>query len=219
MAEVNMEAPYDHDYPSLDHIIIWLDDYIGKVGEYQKLKKAFASNLDPRSQTWTSLTDPDFDNLLRSGELMPVRFAGVPFHLLAFDNPIRCYEAFERYKDKHIYFITSGTLGKYIVPMLIENYRQLFIDPVTQNSYRSIYIFCGHTESHYDWLYDIREYLEVFNHEADLLTRMTGDVADYLIKQGERHLQNALCRYQWSKKALDQFRKMGENCIVQMRNV
>jgi len=219
MAEANMEIPEDHDYPTLDHMIIWLDDHIGKAGEYQRLKNAFASNLDPRCQTWTMLTDPEIDNLLRTGEAIPVRFAGVLFHLLAFDNPIRCYHAFERYKDKHIYFITSGTLGKYIVPMLIENYKQLFIDPITKRSYYSIYIFCGNTEYHYEWLFDALEYAQTFNHEADLLTRMTGDVANYFVKQGERNLQNALLRYQWAKKVFDQFTKMGENCTSELRNV
>jgi hypothetical protein len=219
MAAANMEIPENYDNPILDHMIIWLDDHIGKPTEYQLLKKAFASNLDPRYEICTMLTDRDIDNLLRTGDIMPVHFAGVPFHLLAFDNPIRCYEAFEHYKNKHIYFITSGTLGKYIVPMLIENHKLLFTDPVTQEPYNSIYIFCGNTEFHYDWLIKFQEYLQPFNHEADLLARMTRDVADYFVEQGERHLQNALRRYQWSKKVFHQYTRMGENCIAQMRKV
>jgi len=219
MAEANMAIPEYHDYPVLDHMIIWLDDHIGKQGEYPTLKRAFASNLDPRYQTWSMSTDRDHDNLIRIGDIMPVRFADVPFYFLAFDNPIRCYEAFEHHKDKHIYFITSGTLGKYIVPMLIENHRQLFTDPVTQQPYNSIYIFCGNTGFHYEWLIDFREYLQVFDHEADLLTRMTRDVADYFVEHAERDLKNALRHYQWSKKVFDRYSKMGQICVAQMKEV
>jgi hypothetical protein len=219
MAEANMEIPLDHDYPSLDHIIIWLDLHIGKPGECKRLKKAFASHLDPRSQTYTRLTDQDFDNLLRTGDIVPVHFAGIPFHLLAFDNPYKCYEAFERHRDKHIYFITSGSMGEHIVPVLVAHHRELFVDPITQNPYHSIYIFCGNIGYHYNWLYDVIDYAQAFTHEADLLARMTRDVADYCVEQGERHLRNALLRYQWSKKVFEQYKKLGENCTKEMRNV
>jgi hypothetical protein len=219
MAEANMPSPVDYDYPSLDHIIIWLDLHIGKPGQCQQLKKAFASHLDPRYQTYTTSTEQDFDNLLRTGDIVPVHFAGIPFHLLAFDNPYKCYDAFERYRDKHIYFITSGTMGEHIVPMLVANHKELFIDPITQQSYNSIYIFCGNIEYHYHWLCDVADYAQAFTHEADLLARMTRDVADYCVKQGERHLQNALRRYQWSKKVFQQYKKLGEICTKEMKDV
>ena len=219
MAEADIQPPEDHDHPPLDHIIIWLDTHIGKPGECQKLKQAFSSTLDPRHQTWTRLADQDFDNLLRSGDIVPVRFAGIPFHLLAFDDPHRCYEAFERYRDKHIYFITSGTMGEHIIPMLVTNHRELFVDPITDTSYYSIYVFCGNTEYHYEWLFDVLEYVQTFNHEADLLARMTRDVAVYCVQQGERHLENALRRYQWSKKVFGQYKILGGKCTKDMENV
>ncbi|CAF1106026.1 unnamed protein product [Rotaria sp. Silwood1] len=219
MVEAEIQIPENYDYPTPGHLIIWLDTHIGRPNECKKLKEAFASNMDPRNQTWTMLTDPDYDNLLRSNEARPVHFAGVPFLLLAFDDLTRCYESFEQNKDKHIYFITSGTMGKDIIPRLIANYEQLFKDPITNNSYYSIYIFCGNTEYHLDWLYEVRGYVQVFNHEADLLARMTRDVADYFVEQGRHCLQNALLRYKWSKKLFTQYSKMGEICRQNMQDV
>lgn len=131
MANASDNGPIDHDYPPLEHVIIWLDPHIGKLGECQQLKKAFASYLDPRSQTWTRLTDRDEENLIRFGDLISIQFAGIPFHLLAFDDPHECYEAFERHRNKHIYFITSGTMGEHIIPTLVEHHPELFTDSVT----------------------------------------------------------------------------------------
>ncbi|CAF3035508.1 unnamed protein product [Rotaria sp. Silwood2] len=150
MTEAGIQIPEDYDYPISDHLIIWLDAYIGRSNEYKKLKQTFTSNMDPRSQTWTMLTDPDYDNLLHVNTPTPVHFAGVPFLLLTFDDPTRCYESFEQNKDKLIYFITSGIMGKEIVPKLIANYEQLFKDPITRKIYYSIYIFCGNTKYHMD---------------------------------------------------------------------
>lgn len=131
MANASDNGPIDHDYPPLEHVIIWLDPHIGKLGECQQLKKAFASYLDPRSQTWTRLTDRDEENLIRFGDLISIQFAGIPFHLLAFDDPHECYEAFERHRNKHIYFITSGTMGEHIIPTLVAHHPELFTDSVT----------------------------------------------------------------------------------------
>jgi hypothetical protein len=219
MAEANTEIPADYDYGSLKHIIIWLDIHIGKAGECQLLKKAFSSNLDPRTQIPTMLTDRDLDIILRSSEVVPIRFAGIPFHFLAFDDPYRCYEAFERHRDKHIYFITSGTMGEHVVPMLIQNHVQLFVDPITNTPYCSIYIFCGNIEYHSRWISDIYEYVQAFDHEADLLARMTRDVAEYFVQQGERQLEVALRHYQWSKKVFDRYTKMGQICRRELANV
>lgn len=45
--------PEDYDYKTPEHIIIWLDAYIGHPERYHHLKRSFSSNIDPRSQTWT----------------------------------------------------------------------------------------------------------------------------------------------------------------------
>jgi hypothetical protein len=218
MAEPNIEIPQDYDYPTADHVIVWLDANIAKVGEYQQLKSAFATTLDPQCQILTKLTDEDLHSLC-TNEGTPVCFAGASSQLLVFDNSDRCYESFERYKDKHVYLITSDTLGETIIPKLIRDYKKLFTDPVTNNPYRSIYILTTDVRNVNSAALAYPKYVLVFHREADLLARITSDVADYYAEQGKRYLQNALRRYQWSKKLFDRYKKMGENCKKEMENV
>lgn len=219
MAEGSIEIAQDDDYSSINQIIIWLDAHIGKPGVCEKLKGAFVSSLNPEQQTWTQLTDSDIDNLVCSGDARPVQFAGVLFYLMAFDNPYRCYEAFERHRNKHIYFITSGSMGEHIVPMLVENHKELFINPITKAAYYSIYIFCGNINYHAHWLSEVCEYAQAFDHDADLLQRMTRDVADYFVEEGERQLQNALRNYQRSKRVYERYTKLGGRCRTEQNSV
>jgi hypothetical protein len=216
--------PEDYDYKTPKHLIMWLDDYIGDPERYLHLKKAFTSNIDPRNQAWTMLTGRDYDNLLRVGETMEVSFGGVLFLLLAFTNPQACYRAVEQYKDRRVLFITSGTLGRNIVPRVIQDYQQVFTDPVTNNPYNSIYVFCHDIGNNYDWAMEHLDYIQIFNHEADLLTRMTRDMADYYFTQGEHlratgHLEDALRFYRWSKKLFLQYEKMNEPCRKYLENI
>ncbi|CAF0855742.1 unnamed protein product [Rotaria sordida] len=209
--------PEDYDYKTPDHLIIWLDDYIGDPEKYHHLKRSFSSNIDPRSQTWTMLTDRDYQNLLRANEAQPVSFGGVLCLLLTFTDPNACYTAFEKYKDKRILFITSGTLGERIVPLIIENFTGIFTDPITNDPYNTIYIFCGYMPCHVDWAMPYIEYILMFDHEADLLARMTSDMAKfYFTKAGRLHAdgnhENALRLYGWSKKLYLQHEKMEGSC-------
>jgi hypothetical protein len=220
----NSVYPEDYDYKTPEHLIIWLDAYIGDPEKYHQLKKSFSSNIDPRNQTWAMLTDRDFDNLLRVGEAVPVSFGGVLFLLLAFTNPQACYRAFEQYKNRRILLISSGSLGEHIVPRIIQDYQQVFTDPVTNEPYNSVYIFCQETSNHYDWVMKHYEYIQIFNHEKDLLARMTRDMADYYFAQAERlrtsgHLKEALRPYQWSKKLFLRYEEMGESCRRYLQNI
>jgi hypothetical protein len=207
--------PEDYDYKTPDHLIIWLDAYIGDPTKYHQLKKAFSSNIDPRSQTWTMLNDDDYDTLLRTNEAMPVTFGGVLVLLLAFTDSRDCYAAFQKYTDKRILLITSGSEGKKIVPRILEDFQQVFTDLVTNDPYNSVYIFCGDISYNYEWAMDHLYYIQIFNHEADLLLRITRDIAEYYITQGERqnadgHLKEALRFYHWAKKLFLQYEKMGQ---------
>jgi hypothetical protein len=163
------------------------------------------------------LTDADYDNLLRVNEAMQVSFGGVLCLLLAFTDPNLCYAAIEKYQDKRILFITSGSLGQHIVPHIIQNFQQIFTDPVTNDPYSSVYIFCLDIPLHYGWAVEYYEYIQMFDHEADLLARMTRDMANYYFTQADRqqrggHLKEALRPYLWSKKLFLQYQKMKEPC-------
>lgn len=209
--------PEDYDYKTPEHLIIWLDDHIGDPERYHPLKRSFSSNIDPRNQAWTTISDQDIDNLLRIGEAMPVSFGGVRCLLLAFTNPDLCYQAFQLHQDKRILFITSGHLGRSAVPPILEDFRQVFTDPATKDPYSSVYVFCLNIERNCDWAQPHCNYIQMFDHEADLLSRMTLDMATYYSTKGDRqheagHLQEALRFYLWSKKLFRQYEKIQEPC-------
>ncbi|CAF2059794.1 unnamed protein product [Rotaria magnacalcarata] len=216
--------PEDYDYKTPDHLIIWLDAHIGDPEKYHNLKKSFSSNIDPRNQTWTMLTGTDIDDLLRVGEPKPVKFGGILVLLITFTDPNACYQAFETYSNKRILFITSGTLGKHIVPRILENFPQVFTDPVAKVPYNAIYVFCGYISAHIPWAMPFLDYILMFNHETDLLLRMTCDMAKYYLTKADRlyadgDLVSTRRTYGWSKKLFLQNQKMGGHCEVFINEV
>jgi hypothetical protein len=212
MARSPVDKAGDYDPEKPNHMIFWLDATIGVPAEYIHLKKAFASNTDPRHETWTMLNDKNYEDLLRIDDAVTVQFEGVSFLLQAFINEDDCLKAFEKNQDKHIFLIASGALGKEIVPKVIEKYRHIFTDPITNKPYTSVYIFCHHLEYH-NWVLDYAEYVQIFTFDLDLLTRMTLDIAEYFIERGKRirqdnDLNGALQRLHWAKKLCHQHDKM-----------
>jgi hypothetical protein len=176
-------VPYEDDP---DHMIIWLDMHIGDPNEYQHLKTSFASTLDPKNETPAKLIDRDYDTILHEEGPRHVMFEGVRFLLAAFANVERCIECFERNQHKRILFITSGSMGKLAVPRILERFRHTFTDPVTDESYMSMYVFCHNIEYQMHWALEFSDYIQIFNHEVDLLVRMLRDIAEYYVIQGKR---------------------------------
>jgi hypothetical protein len=207
------DTPANHDPEKPNHMIFWLDAHIGNPKEYVHLKKAFGSNTDPRCENWIMLTDKDYNTMIVTGDAVPVKFNGVEFLLQAFTNEKDCLEGFEQNQDKRIFFITSGSLGMGVVPKIIERYRQIFTDPITDTPYPSVYIFCLDIEFHMTWAMEYLGYFQMFNIESELLERMTRDIAEYFIMRGARirqdnNLKGALQRLNWAKKLWYQYDKM-----------
>jgi hypothetical protein len=204
------------DFQKPNHMIFWLDAHIGIPTECVHLKKAFGSNTDPRQLTWTMLKDKDYDAMIASKTAMTVSFEGVVFLLQAFNNEDDCLAAFEQNQDKRIFFITSGSLGEKIVPKIIERYRPIFTDPITDQPYASVYVFCLHIDYHSNWGAEYIEYIKMFDTESELLERMTRDIAEYFIEGSRRlrednDLKGALQRLHWAKKLWHQYDKMQQD--------
>ena len=144
-----------------------------------------------------------------------VNFEGVWFLLAAFTNVERCIECFEQNQHKRIFFITSGSMGETAVPRILERFKQTFTDPVTDEPYDSIYVFCHNIEYQMDWALDYREYIQIFNHDADLLVRMIRDIANYFVMKGKRLLDEdppnnaaAYHRLSWAHELYQRYSKM-----------
>jgi len=198
-----------------DHMIIWLDLTIGDPKEYIHLKSAFSSNSDPKNETPVKLVDGDYDRILRTQGPTYVNFEGVWFLLAAFTNVERCIQCFEQNQHKRIFFITSGSIGQTAVPIILERFKQTFIDPVTDKPYDSIYVFCHNVEYQMHWALEYSEYIQIFNHDADLLVRMIRDIADYFVMIGKRLLDEdppnnaaAYHRLSWAHELYQRYSKM-----------
>ena len=207
------DTPIDHDSEKPNHMILWLDAGIGNPKEYIHLKKAFAGNTDPRAERPMMLNDKDYEMILQTGDAVTVTFEGVTFLLQAFQNEEACLKAFEENQTKRIFFITSGKLGRTAVPTIIEQYRHVFTDSISNKPYPSIYVFCHNIQWQMDWAGDYLEYLQMFNFDSELLQRMTRDIADYFIERGARlrhedNFEGAIQRLHWAKKLWYQYDKM-----------
>lgn len=203
----------NQDLEKPNHMIIWLDQHIGEPNQCIHLKKAFATNIDPRHETWVKLRDPDYNALLVAGDELIIEFNGVRFLLQAFVDEDACVAAFERNQDKRIFFITSGSKGQTAVPRIIEQYRHIFTDLTAEKAYESVYVFCLHIEYQLDWAADYLEYVQMFNTESELLERMIRDIANYFIERSERLLrdeehESALQYLHWAKRLWHEYDKM-----------
>ncbi|CAF4804379.1 unnamed protein product [Rotaria sp. Silwood1] len=197
------------------HMIIWLDVSIGDPSRYQHLKKAFSSKSDPKHETPVELVDADYDEILRVEGPLPIDFEGVYFLLAAFTNIESCINCFAQNQDKRIFFITSGSLGRDAVPIIIERFKETFTDPVTDEPYMSIYVFCHDISLQIHQALDYRDYIQIFNFDADLLSRMIRDIGDYFLTESKRLLDEsppnnaaAYHRLSWTKELYYRYTKM-----------
>ena len=196
-----------------NHIILLLDYDIGDPGKYRVLKKAFDNNTDPRSETSTMLRDRDLDVLIRDEDPGLGNSQYVQSLLQTFTSEDACLKAFERYKDKRIFFITSAELGQHAIPKIIKKYQQVFTDEETNKRYSSMYVFYHHIATHLPWAQNYSEYIQMFNFDAELLERLIRDIAEHYIERGERlyrgnDLKNALQCLSWAKTLFFRYDKM-----------
>jgi hypothetical protein len=199
-----------------NHMIVWLDLNIGRREDYQRLKAAFSSTADPQNVNPIRLIDKDDEEINRTTGFEQVKFEGVRFLLAAFTNVERCVEFLEQNQDKRIFLITSGQMGRVAVPLIIKKCRNIFIDPVTNESYPFIYVFCHGIDRHLDWMGEYLEYLApAFVFDKDVLVRMIRDIANYFVVESKRQLaanppdySSAYNHLTWAYTLYDRYRVM-----------
>ena len=204
------------DVEDLNHIIVWLDQNFSNPNDYRLLKKAFASSTDPRCESLALLTDCDYERLLNTGDGALTTQGFVHGLLHTFTQEHDCLRFLERNQDKRIFFIISGDMARTTVPKIIERYRQIFTDIITNTAYPSIYILCHDIRLEMDWSEEYLDYLQMFDFDAQLLERLVRDIAEYYIERGERLRQdnstsNALQCFHWARKLWYNYDKMYQN--------
>ena len=148
---------------------IWLDKHIGIMGEYQDFKQQFRSNLQPVG----AMPPNNINELICYFEenVAPIEFVSETDDALALIQ----YET-----DKRIKFITSGSLGKPIIPDIVANYPRVDF----------FYIFCGYVQGLTDWALEhgYECCMQILDHEKDLLLRLVRDASNDIIKLGKSYM-------------------------------
>lgn len=161
-----------------DHIVIWLDEYIGNPREYHHLKKYFRSIIAINSPVLCSVGyDQDIDNLIRINDSYIIDFFNIhhiKYDIYVFSTVEDCSVFIEKRlkSNRTIFLICSASLAKHFIP-------QIFHEKLLQ----SIYVLTIDIMDHYEWAYDYMDKVQLFSHELDLFARLTRDIADYYMKK------------------------------------
>ncbi|CAF1531609.1 unnamed protein product [Rotaria sordida] len=135
---------------------------------YQRLKTAFSSTAEPKSVNPIRLIDKDDDAINRTVGFEQVNFEGVKFLLVTFTNVERQIE-------------------RAAVLLIMKKGKNIFIDPVTNEPYQSIYVFCHDISRSDDWMRKYLDYLTLtFVFDKDLLVRLIRDITDYFVIESKR---------------------------------
>ena len=151
---------------SESHRIIWMDQYIGQEHECQGLKYTFRSNLDRNARQ-----ADDMDAMICSLEDNAAPFIFV-------SNEEKAINAIKQHFDKQIIFISSGSLGRPIIPTITSTYPNVY----------SYYIFCALEAEYFDLFMDHQPWLKVLSHEVDLLVRLLRDISAELMRLGRTYM-------------------------------
>ncbi|CAF1164210.1 unnamed protein product [Rotaria magnacalcarata] len=187
--------------PAADHLIVWLDAYISHPQSNRQLKRYFnmITTID-MPIGFSSQTDIDIDNLIRTPYFNLTdskEFDGAQKVLWMFSNVDDCVKFIDSPSSSEttIFVISSGSLGRKLVPRIFNNKRIY-----------AIYIFTCNILTQIDWAIHYVDKVLMFVHELDLLIRLPKDIADYYVRKALKTIENprqSLHYLYWSKKLLN----------------
>jgi hypothetical protein len=153
-------------------VVIWLDSTF-KGDDYEAMKKEFNEGIASASPTSSDPIDESIC-LKTKHDLIT---NGAP--VITVQTSDEAMEEIEKNSTAKIFFISSGSLGREIVPRITSKYYHI----------NSFYIFCFKIINHIDWASDYADRLQMFDHQIDLLVRLMRDIANYFIQQGQPYLK------------------------------
>jgi len=185
---------------------IWLDKYIGRDGEYEAFKSRFQNTLEE-----AAAVPPDAINVLiwaMEQNIAPFLFA---------HTPAQAATLIEAHNDKQIIFISSGSLGQYMIPFISAFYTHVY----------KFFIFCGEIANYVAFGLNYRSCLQMFDHEADLLVRLARDISEDIIKEGLLYMvvnepENALKCFEHSLSLnvkANQMSNRGDHCFIYLKQL
>jgi len=150
-----------------DHLIVWLDSYIGQddvcIDLKEKLSNAINLNIDE------PLIHHEIDRLILNNVYPHIRD-----QLITVTTSEECLALIDRHYHKKIFLITSGSLGRYLVPRVVSDYR--YVD--------KIFVFCQSILANIDWGMDFTDKLLMFDFHNNLFARVVYDIGMYYMEQG-----------------------------------
>ncbi len=167
-----------------DHLIIWLDRYIGEDNVCIDLKEKLSNAIDVNVDK--PLIHHEIDRLILKND-----YPHIGDQLITVTTIEECLELIDRHYHKKIYLITSGSLGQNLVPRVSSDYP--YVD--------KIFIFCAQIQLHVDWAMDFTDKLLMFDFHNNLFARVVYDIGMYYMQQGiffsdlNEHTKALYCLY------------------------
>ncbi|UJR18887.1 hypothetical protein I4U23_022015 [Adineta vaga] len=190
-----------------DHMIIWLDRKIDEQQFYNNLKNAFSFISELKSKNQPEQTPKRSKKALYTNYTLSMTVATVTCVLEVFSSITDCLNCFDQNKNKCIFFITSNAMARLAVPLILDNFREIFTDLLTYGFHLSIYVFRENDGEQLDWAFDYRNNIQVFDFDEDLFVRLIRDIADYhvavgrhILKSSPSHIAAVHRRLSWSEK-------------------
>jgi dihydrofolate reductase len=171
----------------LEMTIIWCDISFENEKSYQSMKDEFNETTTATSK---KPLDPIDMAIFNEGK-EELRSNNVP--LITVQTADDAMREIEKHKDKKIFVICSGTVGRYLVPEIVHQYPYV----------HDFYLYTHNIVLHLEWGEKYGKMLKMFNFHTNLLVRLTRDIADYFIKRGQMFLN---VNVNDSQKALEYFK-------------
>ena len=155
--------------------IIWYDAHIGQKGQCHSMKTDFIVKLMESAALPPTQHDPEIDGRAMKTTIYPNPITFVHEE----DQALELLETVS--KLKKVYFITSGKLGKEIIPKILTEKISIY----------AYYIFCGQMSAYTEWGVECvanKLNIKMFDFETDLLIRLARDMSREFIREGEKVL-------------------------------
>ncbi|UJR18894.1 hypothetical protein I4U23_022022 [Adineta vaga] len=85
-------------------------------------------------------------------------------------------------------------MARLAVPLILDNFREIFTDLLTYGFHLSICVFRENDGEQLDWAFDYRNNIQVFDFDEDLFVRLIRDIADYHVAVAVHR------RFSWAEK-------------------
>jgi hypothetical protein len=175
--------------PQNDHLIIWLDSHIGHPENCRHLKHKF------HITTMLDIARPMVDYELCIDDLIQTnsQSRNNKNYFNTFCNKDECLDFLKQVESTmKILFITSNFFGEEIVPLIVQRVHM-------------IYILVYDRLFFYEWAFDYKSSLLIFNDDIDLLVRLIRDLAHNFVEKAEMtaaksSLQQTVILLRWAKK-------------------